>query len=52
MDMTLAGFIALGALIVGQFAWLRREIRELRKEILRALGEWRKEVRDARGEMR
>ena len=33
MDMTLAGFIALAALIVGLFAWLRQDIRELRKDI-------------------
>ena len=33
MDMTLAGFIALGALITGLFAWLRQDIRELRKDM-------------------
>ena len=52
MDMTLAGFIALGALIVGQFAWLRQDIRELRKELLDALGEFRKEVRGEIGSVR
>ncbi|MYF69634.1 MAG: hypothetical protein F4181_06515 [Proteobacteria bacterium] len=31
--MTLAGFIALGALITGLFAWLRQDIRELRKDM-------------------
>ena len=30
MDITFAGFIALGALIIGQFAWLRRDICGLR----------------------
>ena len=33
MDMTLAGFIALTALIIGLFAWLRQDIRELRREL-------------------
>ena len=33
MDANLAGFVALGALIVGLFAWLRMDIRELRQEI-------------------
>ena len=33
MDMTLAGFIALGALIIGLFAWLRQDILELRKDM-------------------
>ena len=33
MDANLAGFIALGALIVGLFAWLRMDIREMRQEI-------------------
>ena len=31
MDMTLAGFIALGALMIGLFAWLQQDLRELRK---------------------
>lgn len=31
MDANLVGFISLGALIVGLFAWLRQDIRELRK---------------------
>ena len=34
MDMTLAGFVALGALIIGLFAWLRQDIRELRMEMI------------------
>ena len=33
MDMTLGGFVALGALITGLFAWLRQDIGELREEL-------------------
>ena len=33
MDMTLAGFVALGAFIIGLFAWLRQDIGELRKAL-------------------
>ncbi len=33
MDTDLAGFIALGALILGLFAWLRQDIRALRAEM-------------------
>ena len=33
MDMMLAGFIALGALIIGQFVWLRQDICDLRKDM-------------------
>ena len=33
MDADLAGFIALGALILGLFAWLRQDIRALRAEM-------------------
>ncbi len=33
MDINLAGFIALGALILGLFAWLRQDIRALRAEM-------------------
>ena len=33
MDANLAGFIALGALIVGLFAWLRQDIQGLRREL-------------------
>lgn len=52
MDLTLAGFLALGALIVGQFAWLRQDIRELRKELFGALSELRKEMRGEIGSVR
>lgn len=55
MDMTLAGFIALGALIVGQFAWLRQDIRESRKELRGEIGSVRKEllgeISSVRGEL-
>ena len=40
MGMTLAGFVALGALIVGLFAWLRQDIRVLHAD----LGELRERV--------
>ncbi|MYJ72368.1 MAG: hypothetical protein F4092_11500 [Rhodospirillaceae bacterium] len=33
MDADFAGFIALGALIFGLFAWLRQDIRALRDEM-------------------
>ena len=33
MDVSIAGFVALGALIVGLFAWLRQDIRELREQM-------------------
>ncbi|MDE0255167.1 MAG: hypothetical protein OYG32_10265 [Rhodospirillaceae bacterium] len=33
MDADFAGFIALGALILGLFAWLRQDIRALRDEM-------------------
>ena len=38
MDLTLAGFIALGTLITGLFAWLRQNIRELRKDMDSKIG--------------
>ncbi len=52
MDMTLAGFIALGALIVGQFAWLRQDIRESRKELRGEIGSVRKELLGEIGSVR
>ena len=33
MDADIAGFVALGALILGLFAWLRQDIRSLRVEV-------------------
>ena len=33
MDANLVGFVALGALIIGLFAWLRQDIRALRVEM-------------------
>ena len=44
MDMTLAGFVALGALIIGLFAWLRQEIRELREEMNSKIGSLRNDL--------
>jgi len=62
MDSDLAGFIALGALILGLFAWLRQDIRALSAELsaLRnEMGELRNEMggkinalRDEMGELR
>ncbi len=39
MDVTLAGFIALGALVTGLFAWLRQDIGDLRKNMDSKIGE-------------
>ena len=39
MDMTLAGFVALGALVTGLFAWLRRDIGDLRRNMDSKIGE-------------
>ncbi|MCY3828564.1 MAG: hypothetical protein OXF89_05480 [Rhodospirillaceae bacterium] len=44
MDANLAGLVALGALIIGLFAWLRQDIRTLRDEV-------RNEISGLRGEM-
>lgn len=44
MDANLVGFVALGTLIVGLFAWLRQDIQALR-------GEMRNEIGTLRGEM-
>ncbi len=50
MDMTIAGFVALGALIIGLFAWLRQDIRELRREMLDGMGSLRGEQGSLRDE--
>ena len=47
MDANLAGFVALGALIVGLFAWLRMDIREIRQE----MGTLREEIGSLRAEL-
>jgi len=52
MDMTLAGFIALGALITGLFAWLRRDIRELRKDMDSKFSSLRNELDSKIGSLR
>ena len=56
MDANLAGFVALGALMVGLFAWLRHDIQTLRGETHDEIGTLRGEMRDDigtfRGEMR
>ena len=51
MDSDLAGFIALGALILGLFAWLRQDIRTLSAE-LSALRNEMGELRNEMGELR
>ena len=48
MDADLAGFIALGALIFGLFAWLRRDIRALREEMSGKIDALREEVGELR----
>lgn len=52
MDMTLAGFIALGALITGLFAWLRQDIRELRKDMDSKFSSLRNELDSKIGSLR
>lgn len=51
MDSDLAGFVALGALILGLFAWLRQDIRTLSAE-LSALRNEMGELRNEMGELR
>ena len=51
MDANLAGFGALGALIVGLFAWLRLDIREMRQEIGSLRAEMHQEIGSLRTEM-
>ena len=51
MDMTLAGFIALGALITGLFAWLRQDIRELRKDMESKFGSLDTKIEGLREEL-
>lgn len=55
MDTDLAGFIALGALILGLFAWLRQDIRALRAEMNALRAEVNSRIdalRDEMGELR
>ena len=52
MDMTFAGFIALGALITGLFAWLRQDIRELRKDMDSKFGSLRSDFDSKFGSLR
>ena len=52
MDMTLAGFIALGALITGLFAWLRQDIRELSKDMDSKIDSLRKDLESKVGGLR
>ena len=51
MDANLAGFVALGALILGLFAWLRQDIRALRTEMNALRTELRTEMNGLRTEM-
>ena len=46
MDANLAGFVALGALILGLFAWLRQDIRALRAEMNDKIDGLRTEMND------
>ena len=51
MDTDLAGFVALAALVVGLFAWLRQDIRAVRGEMSELRDEMRGEIGKLRGEM-
>ena len=51
MDANLVGFVALGALILGLFAWLRQDIRALRTEMNALRTELRTEMNGLRTEM-
>ena len=51
MDANLVGFVALGALILGLFAWLRQDIRALRTEMNGLRTELRTEMNGLRTEM-
>ena len=48
MDTDLAGFVALGVLILGLFAWLRQDISALRGEMLGEIGKLRGEMNELR----
>ena len=52
MDMTLAGFVALGVLITGLFAWLRQDIGELRKDMDSKIDSLRIDLQSKIGEFR
>ena len=52
MDANLAGFVALGALILGLFAWLRQDIRALRNELRGEIDTLRNELRSEIGGLR
>lgn len=52
MDANLAGFVALGALILGLFAWLRQDIRALRNELRGEIDTLRNEMRSEIGGLR
>ncbi len=48
MDANLVGFVALGALIAGLFAWLRQDIQVLRREMSSDIGTLRSEMNELR----
>lgn len=52
MSANLAGFVALGALLVGLFAWLRMDIRELRREMADRTDSLRHEMADRTDSLR
>ena len=47
MMIEIGGFLALAALIIGLFAWLKADISSLRRETHRAFGELRRDMRQA-----
>ena len=51
MDANLVGFVALGTLILGLFAWVRHDIQALRSEMHNEIGTLRGEIGTLRKEL-
>ena len=51
MDANLVGFVALGTLILGLFAWVRHDIQVLRSEMRNEIGTLRGEIGTLRKEL-
>lgn len=51
MDANLVGFVALGTLILGLFAWVRHDIQALRSEMRNEIGTLRGEIGTLRKEL-
>ncbi len=52
MDANFVGFVALGTLILGLFAWVRHDIQALRSEMRNEIGSLRGEMRNEIGTLR